>query len=747
MKLLSNCILFLAMILCCAQLGFAQRTGSTTRIPLDRQVSEKFAASLISTLTLQEKISLLSGMGTPNSEFGDKNVPVFGIKGIPAKGIPDFIMGHGLTGVRTGRDVSVHATYFCTPIAMGSSWNLDLYGKVGKAMAVEMRGLGQDLNLGPTINIIRNPLGGRSWESLSEDPFLTSRFIVPYVKAMQENGIICGPKHFAANNQDGNRFDINNEVDERTMREIYLPAFKAAVTEGGALNIMGSYNRLNGMYMCQNKYMLSDILRGEWGFDGFVLSDFSMGVHSTLAAVYGGLDVEMPGPKYYGNKLAEEIKNGAIAVAQIDKMLLNVLTTMHRIGMFNRPRTEHPEKVHSKEHQDIAAEVAREAPVLLKNEHKLLPVSLKGVKSIAIIGPNAKRFSSLALTNENYANYLQGGGSGRSYYFPDAVISPYDGLKKAIGNQVKVTYAAGCQTPNLFVKKDKAYKEQDDDRLIAEAVKAAKEVDVAVVFAGLSGFNESEGWDRTSAMLPGKQNELIRQVAKVNRKIIVVLISGSYIDVSPWINEVNALLFVPYSGEKIGEGIADILLGKVSPSGKLPVSWPKSVADYPKGSIFTGGAYTKDGISNTYSEGVFVGYRWFQKQNINVQYPFGFGLSYSSFEYSNLKIDAAAWPVTVTVQLKNTGKVMAAEIAQLYVGTENSTVKRPVSELKGFQKIKLAAGESRELKFQLEKDAFAYYDVTSRNWKVEKGTYKIAVGESSARQNQAKTIELTEVYF
>ena len=726
----------------------AQRTGWLQQAPGNQLASEKFADSLIQTLTLSEKVSLLSGMGTARSEFGDKNVPVFGIKGIPEKGIPDVIMGHGLTGVRTGRDVSVHSTYFCTPIAMGCSWNIDLYERVGKAIALEMRGLGQDLNLGPTINIIRHPLGGRSWESLSEDPFLTSRFIVPYVHAMQENGIICGPKHFVANNQDGNRFDINNEVDERAMREIYLPAFKSAVTEGGALNIMASYNRLNGVYMCQNQHLLSGILRNEWGFGGFVLSDFSFGVHSTLAAVYSGLDVEMPGPKYYGEKLEEAIKEGAISTGHIDKMLRNVIVTMHRTGIFSRPRVEHASLVHSRQHQDIALEVAREAPVLLKNENNLLPVSTKKLKSISIIGPNARRFPSLPFTNENYANYLQGGGSGRSYYFPGAVVTPYDGLKNALGKKVRVSYSQGCLTPDLWgARKNKAPNAQEEEKLIKEAVQAARNAEVAVIFAGLSGFNESEGWDRKSALLPGKQNELIRRVAKVNPRTVVVLIAGSYVDVSPWINQVNALLFVPYCGEKIGEGIADILLGRLSPSGKLPVSWPESVKDYPAGSIFTGGPYTKEGISNKYAEGVFVGYRWFQKQNIPVQYPFGFGLSYSDFEYSNLEVEPASWLVKVTIRVKNTGSVTASETAQLYVGEETPVVERPLQELKGFQKISLTPGESKVLIFQLDESAFAFYDVAQKKWKVEGGNYIIRVGGSSSGPSERKVISLKGSYL
>ncbi len=704
--------------------------------------SQLFADSLIATLSLEEKISLLSGMGTSRSEFGDKDVPYFGIKGIPEKGIPDFIMGHGITGVRSGRDSKTHSTYFGSPIAFASTWDIDLYRQVGVSIAREMRGLGQDLNLGPTVNIIRHPLGGRNWECLSEDPYLTSRFIVPYVQAMQSNGIVCGPKHFAVNNQEHNRFDINNEVDERTLREIYLPAFKAAITEGKAMNLMGSYNRLNGEFMCQNGSLLNDVLREEWGFEGFVLSDFANGLRSTLKGVYGGLNVEMPGPKFYGEALREAVRDGSVSSQKVDSMLADVIRVMHSFGLFSRPRREHQELVHSPEHIALAARVAIESPVLLKNQGAILPLNKASVKSVAVIGPNAKRFKSLPIDKQNYAYYLQGGGSGRTYYFEEALVDPWSGLTTALSEKTDISYAAGCQTPDIAGRPAGNQFRDIEEGLIREAVENARKAEVAIVFAGLSGTNESEGFDRSSATLPGRQDELIQRVAAVNSNTIVVLIAGSYVNVSSWVDRVKGLLFVPYCGEQIGNGIARLLLGVESPSGHLAITWPRSERDYPEGSIFSGEKFSRSGQSNVYSEGVFVGYRWFDKQELEVLYPFGFGLSYAEFGYSNLRVDAKAWPMKVTVEVENTGRMEASEVVQLYVNDSVSSLEKPVNELKGFQKIKLQPGQKKQITFELDQGCFSNYMVEKGCWEIEKGQFVISIGENSRDFKQRVAVEL-----
>lgn len=694
--------------------------------------SNAFADSVITQLSLEEKVALLHGMGGGNSEFGDLDIQFFGVKGNKDKGIPPLYMGHGITGVRSGRDTSIHATYFTTPIAIGCSWDTELYAQVGEAVAKEMRALGQDLNLGPTLNVIRHPLGGRNWESYSEDPYLISQLIVPYVKAMQSNGIICGPKHFVANNQETNRFDINNEVDERTLREIYLPGFKAAVKEGGALNIMGAYNRVNGEYMCHNKYLLDDVLRGEWGFEGFVLSDFAFGVKNTADAVNARMNVEMHRPKFYGDSLIVEIEKGNIQESQIDLLLKDVLKVMHFTGVFDRERYENQEVLHSEEHIELAYEVAKKTPVLLKNKNATLPVDVNTLNSIAVIGPNAKRFPSVSESHKKYAYYLQGGGSGRTYYYHNTVVEPLVGLSNTLTEQTQITYTQGCKTPNQFSKNKPSELDDEETNLIEEAVSAAKGAEAAIVYVGLSGFNESEGWDRSSANLPGQQEKLIREVAKVNSNTTVVLISGSYVDVSSWIEDVEALLFVPYCGEQIGNGIADIVTGKVNPSGRLSFSWPFNIEGYPASTLFTGGAYSEEQKSNIYSEGVFIGYRWFEKEEIEVLYPFGYGLSYTTFNYKNLKvIQESNIPTQVTLQVENIGSADGEELIQLYVKDFEASLPRPEKELKGFVKVNLAAGETKEVNILLPENAFSFYDVTTKQWIMEAGDFEIQVGSNS----------------
>lgn len=713
------------------------------KIPPTSVSSDQFADSIITKLSLEEKVALIHGMGGGNSEFGDLNIQFFGIKGNEEKGIPPLYMGHGITGVRSGRDTTIHATYFKTPIAMGCSWDTELYSEVGTAIAKEMRALGQDLNLGPTLNIIRHPLGGRNWESFSEDPFLTSAMVVPYVKAMQSNGVICGPKHFVANNQETNRFDINNEVDERTLREIYLPAFKAAVKEGGALNIMGAYNRVNGTYMCHNKYLLDDVLRGEWGFEGFVLSDFVNGIKNTKAAVNARMNVEMHRPKFYGAPLVEEVEKGNISETKIDELLKDVLKVMHTMKLFDRERYENPEVVHSPSHIALSRKVAQSTSVLLQNKERILPLNISTLNSVAVIGPNAKRYPSVTERNTNYAYYLQGGGSGRTYYFHNTLVTPYVGLINSLKQHTSVYYAQGCKTPDLFAKNKELPFDAEEKQLIAEAVAIAKKSEIAIVYAGLSGFNETEGWDKLSSSLPGQQNRLIKEVAKVNPNTIVVVIAGSSIDVMPWIDDVKSVLYVPYCGEQIGNGIADVLSGKVNPSGKLPFTWPLSINDYPENSIFTGAPYTDEGKSNVYTEGIFVGYRWFDKENIKVKYPFGFGLSYTTFKYNNLKIiDKGDSLKEVKVTIQNTGKTGGKEVVQVYIKDIEASVLRPEKELKGFAKVLLEAGESKEVTINLPKKSFSFYDVKTKDWAIENGDFEILVGADVDNIQLKKSISL-----
>ncbi len=694
-----------------------------SKIDNDKELQKRILA-IISRMDLKEKVAQLSGMGKTRNEFGDLNVPAFGTSGNQRVGIPDLIMGHGITGVRPGRDTTAHATYFCTSFAMACTWDTDLYGRVAAAMAKEMRAIGQNLNLGPTVNIIRHPLGGRNWETYSEDPYLTSRMVVPFVKAMQSYGVICGPKHFLANNQETNRFDINNVIDERTLNEIYLPAFKSAVQEGGALNIMASYNRVNGTFMCENKYYLTDVLRRKWGFKGFVLSDFGYGVRSTLGATNAGLNVEMHNTKFYGGSLIQAVKNGEISEKKIDSLLTDKLYAMMKIGMFDKDYPTFPSSiVHCDEHQKIALEVARKAPVLLKNEAQTLPLVASGLKSIAIIGPNAKNYLKGDL---NYAHYLQGGGSGRVYYFKDAILTPYDEIKKMVGSKINVLYAQGCNSPNLTDT-------TGNGAMMKEALSVASKADKVILVLGFSGSNETEGFDRKTANLPAEQKNLIEQILKVNPKVVLNIIAGCYVEMEDWYKQVPAILFCPYAGEKTAQGLADILFGKYSPQGKLPITYPYHANDYPQDALYTGKGFSECGNSNIYSEGIFVGYRYFDKQNMKVQYPFGYGLSYTSFEYSNLQVSNGIKndSIHVSFSVKNNGKYLGSEIAQLYVSELNPTVDRAPKELKNFTSITLKPGQVQYVSMSILKESLGYYDILTHNWKTNAGNYKLLLGSSS----------------
>jgi beta-glucosidase len=702
---------------------------------------------LLRRMTLEEKVTQLSGLGKGQGEFGNSNVSIFGTPKNERLGIPELVMGHGITGVRLGRDATINSTYMMTPIGIAASWDTEVYTRAATAVAKEMVALNQHLNLGTTLNIIRHPLGGRNWESFSEDPYLTSRFGVAYVKAMQSNGIICGPKHFVANNQERHRFDINNVVDERTLREIYFPAFKASVIEGGALNIMGAYNRLNDTFMCENKWMLTDILRKEWGFKGFVLSDFGNGTQSTVPSALSGLNVEMHGTKYYGDKMIAAVKNGELDESVIDQLLREKLWVMFSMGIFDKKWEQPKSIVHSDAHKQIALDVARKAAVLLKNDDAILPLDRYKIKKLAVIGPNAKRTA-----NHPTFYYMQGGGSGRTYHFENAINNPVDEIE-AIAKSTEIIYAQGCtvsdknrETGGKKKPKEKQKIKVDkkqDKKLIKEAVQLAKNVHTVVLVVGLHGGLETEGWDREHPYLPGSQVELIKQVSKVNPNTVVVISGGSFIDVSDWVDDVKGLIYHFYCGEKIGQAMAEILLGEVNPSGKLPVSFPKSISQYPEGSILTNPeGYSKSSVSNLYSEGVFVGYRYFDKEQEEMRFPFGYGLSYTTFDYSQLEVMKMNKTFDVRVTITNLGNLDGDEVVQLYVKDEKSSIERPIRELKGFGRVSLKAGESKKIIFTLKEDAFAFWSLTTKQWTVEAGYFMIEVGANSRDIKLSKTIKI-----
>ncbi|MFI3330211.1 MAG: glycoside hydrolase family 3 C-terminal domain-containing protein [Rikenellaceae bacterium] len=695
--------------------------------------TDKKVAEIMPQLTLDEKLSLLHGVGKTQNVFGDKDARAHGVTGIERLGIPDMYMGHGITAAHVGSATNIHATYVGAPVGAGCSWDKELYARMGGLIALELRALGQDLTLGPTFNIIRNPLGGRTWESLSEDPYLSARMAAGVTLATQEQGIICGPKHFMGNNQEHNRFDINNVIDERTLREMYLPAFEAAVVEGGALNMMGSYNMINGEFMCQNSYVLTDILRDEWGFRGFVLSDFNRGVRSTVKAATAGLNVEMSTKKFYGERMKAEIEKGNLSMDVVDELVREYLWTLYYMDIDTRPRKSGAE-VHTKEAIALARECAQGALVLLEN-NGILPLDASKAQSIAMIGPNAKR-PTVGNKTSQYFYYMLGGGSGRACYFDDAIYEPFAAVKDAANSSAKITYAQGTLGANNYVvmktnRKPIADIDNVKANLLSEAVETAKAADVVVLVLGFTGDNESEGKDRLSEKLPEDQVKLVESVCAVNKNVIAYVVGGSFIDMSAWKDLPQALVYVPFCGEQVGGAMADVLYGKISPSGKLATTWPKSITDFPKGSIFTDKGYSVSGKSNEYKEGVFVGYRWFDKQKLEVAYPFGYGKSYTTFEYSDIKVKGKGTKLTVTAKIKNTGNFDAKEVAQLYISDVKSSVERPLKELKGFTKVDIKKGETVTVSFELDDRSFAFYDVKAKGWKVEAGDFDILVGGSS----------------
>lgn len=723
LKTIKNLILFSCLSFCSLSLS-AQGLVEASKV-------EKKVDQLISQLTLEEKIHLLHGRGKEGYVNETSIAP--GVRGVARLGIPNVFMGQGVTGAREGRATKIHPTYICTPMAMGCTWDVELHHTVGDLISKEMRALGLDLNLGPRINVIRNPMGGRSWESLSEDPYFNSRFIVPYVQIMQQNGIICGPKHYAANSQDHNRFDINNIIDERTLREIYLPAYQAAVVEGGALNMMASYNRLNGEFACENKYLLTDILRDEWGFDGFVLSEFLYGMHTTMGAVNAGMNVEMSAPKYYGDPMKDAIDAGELSVETVDNLLREYLMVVYRMGIDSRKRYDTSVEVHSERAIEVAREVAQNSPVLLKNSG-ILPLKASDYKSVAVLGPLAQRQNESLEGSPRVADifYMQGAGSACLNYSVEALIEPVAAMGAELSSVSKLNYAQGCCPPYDYAKsKPVDVNNVQEVALRQQAVEIAKSSDMAVIFVGQSGANEGEGSDRLNCQLPGCQDELINAVAEVNKNVIVVVVSGSYIDISAWEDKVSAVLYAPYCGEQISNGVVDVLYGKVSPSGRLPISWANCAKDYPENSIFRGGPYSETNVSNVYTDGIYVGYRYFDQYNVDIAYPFGYGLSYSEFEYKNISVKKKGKTYEVSVQVKNVGAYDAKEVVQLYVSDLESSVERPKKELKGFVKLDLKRGETQTASFTLDDRSFAFYDVKSKDWKVESGAFDVWVGSHS----------------
>ncbi|MDO5434741.1 MAG: glycoside hydrolase family 3 C-terminal domain-containing protein [Clostridia bacterium] len=656
----------------------------------------------VAQMTLEEKCSLLSG-----ADFW-RTRPVERLN-IPAVMVSDG--PHGLRkqaegGDHLGINDSIEAVCLPTASAAAASFDRDLCRQIGEAIGDACQHEKLAVNLGPAINIKRSPLCGRNFEYYSEDPYLAGELATAHTKGLQSRNVGVSVKHFAANSQENRRMSTSAEVDERTLREIYFPAFEKVVREGKAWTVMCSYNRINGVYSSENPWLLKKVLRDEWGFDGYVVSDWGA-VNDRVKAVAAGLDLEMPSSGGSNDRrVMEAVRAGLLDEKDVDACVENIL----RIHM-RYVENAKPETVWDKESQhELAGRLASECMVLLKNEDGILP--LKQEEKVAVIG----RFAAVPR--------FQGGGSSHINCF--RITSLMDELK----DQPGVSYAQGYDIAD----------EKPDEALIAEAVKAAAAADKAVIVAGLPDSFESEGYDRTHLRIPACQTELICRVAEANPNTVVVLYNGSPVEM-PWLDKVKGLIEGYLGGQAIGTATANVLYGRVNPCGKLPETFAVKLEDTP---CFL--SYEGEGDTGVYNEGVFVGYRYYDKKKMNVLFPFGYGLSYTKFAYGGLKLSAPAIMdtdrLTVSVDVTNTGSVKGKEVVQLYVGDVQSTVFRPVRELKGFEKIELMPGETKTVTFELDKRAFAYWNTTLHDWHVETGDFRIEICSDSRTVLLSETVRV-----
>lgn len=640
----------------------------------------------LSTLTLEEKASLLSG-----KDF-------WTTKSIDAAGIPSLVITDGPHGIRRqdaaadhlGIHDSVPSTCFPPAVAVGSSWNPEAAAKVGAAVGREALALGVSVVLGPGVNIKRSPLCGRNFEYYSEDPLLSGVLGAAHVTALQETGPGASVKHFAANNQETERMRISAEVDDRALREIYFPAFERVVTEARPATVMCSYNKVNGVYASHNAWLLTDVLRGEWGFRGAVISDWGA-VSDRVAGVAAGMDLEMPGSGGGTDKqIVDAVRSGILTEEQVNDSVRRVL------ALTDLPGGKATRTLPVDEHHALAREVAAESIVLLKNRGAL---PLRGGQRIAVIGPFA------------VSPRFQGGGSSHvNARRTDSALDELTALAQDCNATIDYAPGFSVEEPDVALLKD-------------EALSLSKAADVAVVFAGLSEREESEGFDRTVLELPANQVELIRAVASVAPKTVVVLSNGGVVSLEEWHDDVDAIVEGWLLGQASGGAIADILFGAVNPSGRLAETIPLRLEDNPSWLNFPG----EQGHVR-YSEGVFVGYRYYTTANLKVRYPFGHGLSYTTFDTSALKVETLSDDsVTIQVTVTNTGNRPGKHVVQVYVATTTGPVRRPLRELRAFTKISLQAGESKEVNLTLDRRAFAYWDIELGRWVVPAGTYTVQV--------------------
>ena len=656
---------------------------------------------LIKKMTLEEKAALCTGASpwttTP----------------IERLGVPDITVSDGPHGVRRVADVndfiagSLPATCFPTASCLASTWDVDLIHTMGQALAEEGIALKVDVILGPGVNMKRTPLGGRNFEYFSEDPYLAGQMAASFIAGVQSKGVGTSLKHFATNNQESARMTISAEIDERTLREIYLAAFETAVKKGKPWTVMCAYNKLNGTYGSENHRLLVDILKDEWGFEGFVVSDWGA-VHDRLASLKGGLDLEMPGPRPRRVKaVVEAVRSGALDESALDESVRRILGIV-----FKAAETPKGGKFDQAAHHTLARQIAADGMVLLKN-NGILP--LKNQQHIAVIGRAAK------------VAYFQGGGS--SHINPTQVDVPFKELQKLV-RDAELSYAEGYPADDSF-----------NQLLIDEAVNHARRAEVALLYVDLPKSKESEGYDRADLDLTPQQVALIKAVTAVQPKTVVILNNGAPLVMSEWIDDTAAVLEAWMMGQAGGGAIADVLYGKINPSGRLAETFPLKLVDTPAYINFPGG-----NGEVLYGEGIFIGYRYYDAKEMPVLFPFGFGLSYTTFAYSNPKVSSVTFKdvdgLTVSVDVTNTGKVAGKEVVQVYVNDHKSRLVRPSKELKGFSKVELQPGETKTVTLALDFRAFAYFHPGYNHWITEDGEFDILIGASVKDIRCTQTVRL-----
>ncbi|WP_028121551.1 glycoside hydrolase family 3 C-terminal domain-containing protein [Epilithonimonas tenax] len=737
-------IVFLSLI----TITYTASNAQTKTIPVyldDSKPVEQRVKDALSRMTLEEKVAMLHAQSK------------FSSAGVPRLGIPEFWTTDGPHGVRAEvkwdewdqagwTNDSIIAYPALT--ALSATWNKKMSWNYGKALGEEARYRKKDILLGPGVNIYRTPLNGRNFEYMGEDPFLTSKMVVPYIQGVQSNGVATSVKHYALNNQEMFRHTSNVTVDDRTLYEIYLPPFKAAVTEGDSWTIMGAYDMYKGQYASQNQYLLNDILKGEWNYKGVVVSDWGA-VNNTEQAIKNGLDLEFgswtnglsAGTKnaydnyYLAQPYLDLIKSGKVGTKELDDKVTRLLNLAYKTTMNkNKPLGN----VGSEDHKAVAKQVGEEGIVLLKNQNNVLPIDLNKVKTIAVIGENAIKMMTV--------------GGGSSSLKAKYETLPLDGIKSRFGKQAEVTYARGyVGDPGGEYNGVKSGQDLKDNRsadvILNEAIELAKKSDFVIFVGGLNkaDHQDAEGVDREGYGLPYNQDRVITALSKANQNLAVVLVSGNAVAM-PWINDVPAIVESWYLGSEAGHSLAAILAGDANPSGKLPFSFPVKLEDnaahklgeYPgnKEELAAGkGKDQKNPINITYNEGIFVGYRWHDTKKIKPLFSFGHGLSYTTFDFGKAKADKNTMSqedqITFTFTVKNTGKKAGAEVAQLYISDLKSSVPRPSKELKGFEKVFLNPGEEKQVSITVDKAALSFFDADKHAWVAEPGDFEALIGNSS----------------